>query len=150
MILKKIFLIFLFGILSSCEYKPIYQKKVDLNTLIKKIQLVGDKNINRKIISFLNLQNNNISTGYTLLLDSKKNQQIISKDKSGNASVYRTTIIVKILLNNKEEVIRQKTFSLNSSYNVMTNKFDLLQYQKNIELSLIDQIADEIFIFLTL
>jgi len=54
--IKKICLIILFIGVSSCDYKPVYQQKVDLNLLIKEVQLEGNKNINRKVIKFLKLK----------------------------------------------------------------------------------------------
>ena len=69
--IKKICLIILFIGVSSCDYKPVYQQKADLNLLIKEVQLEGNKNINRKVIKFLKLKDpKNKSSGYILKLNS--------------------------------------------------------------------------------
>ena len=48
------------------------------------------------------------------------------------------------------EEFKQKDFTSNFTYNNIENKFDFSQYQKNIEINLINGIIEEIFIFLTL
>jgi hypothetical protein len=109
----------------------------------------GDKNINRKIISLNNLKENKGQVlGYTLLLDSKKIIEVTAKDKTGNASIYKSTIITKLVLSDGDKIIKEKLFDVNFSYNNMTNKFDLSQYKKNIEMNMTDKIAQEILIYL--
>jgi|TARA_B110000495_G_C22946666_1_gene554210 hypothetical protein len=147
--IKKICLIILFIGVSSCDYKPVYQQKVDLNLLIKEVQLEGNKNINRKVIKFLKLKDpKNKSSGYILKLNSTKKLAIISKDQAGDATLYRTTVTISVLLNGENKIIKQKTFSTNFVYNNISNKFDLAEYQKNIEATLINQLIEDIYIFL--
>jgi hypothetical protein len=147
--IKKICLIILFIGVSSCDYKPVYQQKVDLNLLIKEVQLEGNKNINRKVIKFLKLKDpKNKSSGYILKLNSTKKLAIISKDQAGDATLYRTTVTISVLLDSENKTIKQKTFSTNFVYNNISNKFDLAEYQKNIEATLINQLIEDIYIFL--
>ena len=147
--IKKICLIILFIGVSSCDYKPVYQQKADLNLLIKEVQLEGNKNINRKVIKFLKLKDpKNKSSGYILKLNSTKKLAIISKDKAGDATLYRTTVTISVLLDSENKTIKQKTFSTNFVYNNISNKFDLAEYQKNIEATLINQLIEDIYIFL--
>ena len=147
--IKKICLIILFIGVSSCDYKPVYQQKADLNLLIKEVQLEGNKNINRRVIKFLKLKDpKNKSSGYILKLNSTKKLAIISKDKAGDATLYRTTVTISVLLDSENKTIKQKTFSTNFVYNNVSNKFDLAEYQKNIETTLINQLIEDIYIFL--
>ena len=147
--IKKICLIILFIGVSSCDYKPVYQQKADLNLLIKEVQLEGNKNINRKVIKFLKLKDpKNKSSGYILKLNSTKKLAIISKDQAGDATLYRTTVTISVLLDSENKTIKQKTFSTNFVYNNISNKFDLAEYQKNIETTLINQLIEDIYIFL--
>ena len=81
-------------------------------------------------------------------MKSNKLLEIISKDKAGKTSIYRTTINVDLSLINKNNVIKKKKFSANFTYNNIENKFELKQYQKNTEENLIKKISKEIFIFL--
>ncbi len=147
MITKKKLLFLLFFILTNCSYEAIYSKKSDLNILIKDFQLSGDKNINRKVISSLKLEENK-KTGYQLKLTSNSNVEIISRSSTGSATIYRSTITVYLLLSEEDKVIKQKKFASSFTYNKNKNKFDFIQYQKNIKVNLINKITEEIFIFL--
>ena len=152
MIIKKFILILVFFAITNCGYSPIYSKKETLNISINKIELKGNKNVNRKIVSLTNLvERNNKSYAYNLTLDSNKKIETVARDKSGNTSIYKITIITEFYLkdpNNKNKIIKNKSFSSSFSYNSIANKFDLLQYQKNIEENLINKIAEEIIIFI--
>jgi len=147
--LKKITLLFLFFSFWSCGYTPLYKQKHNLDQQIKTIALKGDQKINRIIISSLGLkEDKNIKSRYVLELNSTKKIDVVSKDKNGNPSVYRSYIKVNISLSNGELTIKQKEFNSSFTYNVTQNRFALSQYQKNIELNLINEISEEIFIYL--
>ena len=148
--IKKIFVLILLFSLQSCGYEAIYLKKIDFKEKIKSFETLGDKKINRNIISSLNLKNQNKTKGYKLIINSSKTLQIISKDKAGNSSVYKTLIVVKVSLIDNEETLKEKIFSEQFTYNNIKNKFSLSQYQKEIEINLINKIIDEIIIFLTI
>ena len=148
--LKKTSILLILCFLFSCGYQPLYLKNNDLRDHISSVKLEGDKKINRTIISFLNLkENKDIKIGNELTLSSKKKIEVISKDKAGNPSTFRSILMVNVSLNdNKDKTIKQKKFSVSFSYNTVQNKFELSQYQKNIELNLIDEISEKIFIYL--
>ena len=93
-------------------------------------------------------EDKDLLTGYNLTLKSSKKIDIISKDKTGNPSTYRTSIIVNFSLTNEETIVKQKEFNSSFTYNNSQNKFDLSQYQKNIELNLVNEISEKIFIYL--
>ena len=147
--LKKITLILLLCFLSSCGYEPLYLKKNDLKQKINVATLDGDQKINKMIMSSLGLkEDKNLTSGYTLILKSSKKIDVISKDKNGNPSVYRSSIIVNLSLTGEEIVVKQREFYSSFTYNNSQNKFSLSQYQKNIELNLINEISEKIFIYL--
>ena len=154
MIIKKFIYILILLALTNCGYQPIYDKSKNINYSIEDIELEGNKKINRKIITFAKLkENNNQSYSYNISLNSNKKIEIVSKDKAGTASIFRTTISVNLSLkdpNNKNIIVKSKNFTSSFSYNNTKNKFDLKQYQKNIEENLIIKIAEEIIIFLNL
>ena len=75
--------------------------------------------------------------------------EIMAKDSLGNSSIYKITIIAKTsLINENKNKIKEKVFDKTFTFNTMDNKFDQLQYQKNIEDNLIKKISDELIIFL--
>ena len=76
---------------------------------------------------------------------------MVAKDSLGNASVYKTVIKVDFILKNVNDggkVFKAKTIVMESSYNNMKNKFDLVQYQNTVEENLITAISDEVIIFI--
>ena len=150
--IKKLLIGLILIALTNCGYQPIYLGGSNTNILINKIQIVGNKNINRKIIMLTGLKENSLQkNSYNLSLKSEKNISIIAKNKSGNASVYKTTINVEITLRDTDDlskIFKTKNFSLSFTYNNIENKFDLQQYQKGIEENLIKNIAKKIETFL--
>ena len=148
--IKKIFVLILLFSLQSCGYEAMYLKKINLNEKIQSFETLGDKRINRNIISSLNLKKQNKKIGYKLIINSSKTLQTISKDKAGNSSVYKTLIVVKVSLIDNKETLKEKVFSEQFTYNNIKNKFSLSQYQKEIEINLINKIIDEVIIFLTI
>ena len=73
MTLKKIFILLILAILTNCDYEPIYKDNNDFNLLIKKIHLVGEKKIDRRISNALNLESNNkIKNGHEIKINSQK------------------------------------------------------------------------------
>ena len=147
--LKKITLLFLFCSFWSCGYTPLYLEKYNLDQPIKIITLMGDQKINKTIVSSLGLKKNkNIESGYTLILNSQKKIDVISKDKYGNPLIYRSSVMIDFSLNSEESIIKQKEFNSSFTYNTTQNRFDLFQYQKSIELDLINEISEKIFIYL--
>ena len=146
----KFFLFFIILLLASCDYKPIYSKKNISNFEITEINLEGNKNIGRQIVPLLNLnQKRDGSSKYTLKLINDKTIKTVAKNRAGTASVYNTTITTKLTMYNDDQLIKEKTFSENFTYNNVTNKFDLSQYQRSIEKNLIIKISNEILIFLS-
>ena len=146
---KKITLLLVIFLIWGCGYQPVYLKKNNSEQKIKTITLNGEQKINKIIVTSLGLkEDRNLLTGYSLILKSLKRIDIISKDKSGNPSVYKTYIIVNFSLTEKERIIKQKEFVSSFTYNATDNKFNLSQYQKNIESNLINEISEKISIYL--
>lgn len=146
---KKITLLLVIFLIWGCGYQPVYLKKNNSEQKIKTITLNGEQKINKIIVTSLGLkEDRNLLTGYSLILKSLKRIDIISKDKSGNPLAYKTSIIVDISLTEKERIIKQKEFVSTFTYNASDNKFNLSQYQKNIELNLINEISEKIFIYI--
>ena len=148
---KNIIILLLITTLTSCGYEPIYLKKNNLDLSIKDYELLGDKAINRKIVSLLNLKKSNKEKSwYTLKLDSKKLIESVAKNKAGDTTIFKLTLNIELILSQNDKLVKEKNFITSFTYNNIKNKFDLLQYQKNIEKNLIDKLAEEITIYLSL
>ena len=49
----KKFLIFIILFVASCGYQPLHVKKGNSELVFKELQLIGNKQINRKIVSYI-------------------------------------------------------------------------------------------------
>tara|TARA_B110000495_G_C22998086_1_gene588701 strand:- start:428 stop:883 length:456 start_codon:yes stop_codon:yes gene_type:complete len=146
----KFFLILLLITITSCGYKPLFSKKGKVNYSITEYDLKGEKLINKKIITLINTINGDDSINlYTLEMISEKKKETLAKDSEGNSSIFRSTINVDLVLRDGKKIIKKEKFSSSFSYNNIKNKFDLSQYQKNVEDILINKISDEILMFLS-
>lgn len=136
-------------LLASCGYQPLYVGIDMKNAGYKKITVLGEKDINRKIISILSLKENKESkTLNEIILTSTKNINETSKDSKGQVLTFKTAIQINIKIMNNEKIIKERNFSKEFSYNNKENKFDLREYQNQIENNLINNIIEELIIFI--
>jgi hypothetical protein len=148
--MKKIFILFLL-IITSCGYQPIYKMDQNIDTLkIKEIKLTGNKTLGEKISKGLLLKIiKNDKSLNKLDIDSQINVTETSKNSKGQVTSYRTTISTIIsIIDSDDNLVRKKNVSKQFSYNVLSNKFKLKEYQEEIENNLINQIIRDIKIFL--
>ena len=75
--------------------------------------------------------------------------EVVSKDSSGNPSIYRLSVMVNLKLLDNQSIIKQRDFDKSFTFNDNENKFELAQYKKNIEINLVNEIAEKIFIFVS-
>ena len=76
-------------------------------------------------------------------ISSKKEKIVVSKNKNGDPEIYELKIFVNVLVKDK-----QKTFLGKQVYNNTENKFELNEYEIQIENQIIIKMIDEIIIFL--
>ena len=147
--MKKIFLVLLLFI-SSCGYQSIYLNKSLKNYEFKKITHEGNKNINRKIINFLSIEENEANIDKNeIFINSSYQIKEISKDSKGQVTLYKDIISVNInIKNNKNLNIKNKKFNREFTYNNKDNKFDLVEYQNSIKDDLLKVVINDIIIFL--
>ena len=134
--------------LGNCGYEPMHLKKRTINTKIQNFQLEGNKSINKRIISSLGIKNQGKTSGYKLVIKSNKSLETVAKNAAGDAAIYKTTITVIVSIMDGNKVVKDKNLISDFTYNNKENKFDLSQYQKEIEENLINKIIEKIYIFL--
>ncbi len=143
----KYILIFLF--LLSCGYSPIYQTKQNINFKLDIINYSGDKEIGREIVKnlekFKDGENLNI---FNANLDINKREAIVTKDKKGDPSSFKTTIVVSLdLINQSNQKIIKRKFIEEITYDSMDNKFELNQYKNKLEKNMVFKIIQDIGVF---
>ena len=135
-------LILLFFILLSCDYKPILNYK-NLQFSIQVEKTSGDEKINSIISDKLN----NIKGDekeYFVSISSKKEKNIISKDSKGDPSIYEVIINVDYSVQRDEKILIKKNISRKTTYNNITDKFELESYEKSIIDNLSSNITERI------
>ena len=145
----KYILIFLF--LLSCGYSPIYQTKQKINFKLDIIEYSGDKEIGRDITKglkkFKEGKNLNI---FDVNLNINKKETIVTKDKKGDPSSFKTTIQVNLdLINQTNLKVINKKFIEEITYDSMENKFELNRYKNKLEKNMVFKIVQDIGIFLS-
>ena len=134
--------ILIITILYGCGYKPVYSSK-DLLFKINKITHDNSKINNQIARSLKSISNDETTNTLNLELNSNKEKIIVSKNKNGDPEMFELKILVNIKVKNKE-----KTFLGKQAYNNTENKFELNEYEIQIERQIISKIIDEIIIFL--
>ena len=126
--MRKIFLIAIILFLNSCGYSPLY----------------SSKDTNYKVITLKKNVNNNLTDYIHNRIQAFSNDDA---DKSLNISFDYNENITVILKNSKGDPVKNR-FSENFEYNIDDNKFNLKQYEKKIKFNLVEDITQQILIFL--
>ncbi len=148
--MRKIFInLVIILMLGSCGYSPIYSNK-NFNFDLSKITKKENNKLNSKIAKNLRIfSNKNNQNKIYLEIDSKKKINTVAKDKKGNPSRYEMIITMIVDINYKGDKNTQKNFTSSFNYNTSANKFELSQYEKEIEESLINKIIEDCIIYLS-
>ncbi len=143
-------LIIIIFTLTSCGYQPLYSNKSN-KIIFKDIELLGDKNINRQIISgtFINQDNDNYTHNKISLIN-EKNIIETSKNAKGQPDTFKMVINLRIIIEDKQKNITKKIISESFSYKNLDNKFDLSEYEISVQNNLLKRISDELIVYLNL
>ena len=147
----KKFLVVIIFLISSCGYQPIYINKNLKNFEFSKIITEGENDINKKIINSISLKEDrtNVLLNEILLKSSFKVEET-SKNKKGQVNSYRSSIFINLSINKNGEIIKNKDFLGEFTYNNKDNKFELVQHQADIKEDLINQAIEDIVLYLNL
>ena len=139
---KTINYIFFLLLLSSCAYEPILKNK-NYGFSINVDKINGDQKINSIIIkNFNNLKGK--EKIYDLTISSTKEKNIISKDSKGDPSVFELIINVNYRVEKDGKTLIVNKINKKTTYNNITDKFELENYEKNIINQLSKSASDKI------
>ena len=147
--MKKIFLISIILFLNGCGYTPLYSSK-DSN--YKVISL--NKNVNNSLTNYVQnsievISNENAKKSFNINFEYNENISVILKNSKGDPTKNRLNVVIDLsLLDRNENLIESKQFSESFEYSIDDNKFNLKQYEKNIKFNLIEDITQQILVFL--
>ena len=148
--MNKLSLILIFISITNCGFSPIYlSNENSMIQSIKKIELTGDQNLSERIKNSLNIETNN-KHKYSIVFDSLIEKTSISKNSSNITTGFMMVLDINMSILDNDEIILNKNFKKNFTYNNRDNKFELLKYERSIEENLISEISDEIILYLSL
>jgi len=146
-VIKKIILLSLF-LLTSCGYQPLY-KQVTSGYEFFNLKFEGDQNLGMRILGNLNIVENNLDdTLNSLTIKSTLLIDETSKDSKGLVQSYRSNLNIEVSIIKNQKIIQNQSFNESFSYNNMNTRFELLDYQKQVEEILIRKINNKIRLFL--
>lgn len=142
--IKKYTVLFFLLLLSNCAYEPILiNKNYDFSIVVEKID--GDKKINSMIVNnFYNLKGK--EKKYNLNLSSTKIKNVISKDSKGDPAIFELIINVNYTVKKEGEILINNKLNKKTTYNNITDKFELENYEKTIVDNLVSEISDNIML----
>lgn len=147
--MKKIFLILIILYLNGCGYTPLYSSK-DSNYKVISLK----KNVNNSLTNYVQnsievISNENAKKSLNISFDYNENISVILKNSKGDPTKNRLNVVIDLsLLDSNDNLITSKQFSESFEYNIDDNKFNLEQYEKNIKFNLIEDITQQILVFL--
>ena len=109
------------------------------------------KDVNRNIINTISLKEDKANKSLNeLSIESNYKVEETSKNKKGQINSYRSSIYVSLTIKKGQDIIKNKSFSKEFVYNNKDNKFELVEYQADIKIDLINKIIEDIILFLNL
>tara|TARA_B100002019_G_scaffold37989_1_gene31781 strand:+ start:162 stop:620 length:459 start_codon:yes stop_codon:yes gene_type:complete len=135
--------------LNNCGFKPIYSSKNSNFEIIEIINENENKNsfaIEKMIMA---LSNQEAMRKVKLEMNYKQTVSTILKDSKGNPSKKKLSIYVSLVVKNeKDNVLTNKNFSEEFSYDVQSDKFNMAQYEDNIANNLNNKVSNDIIFLL--
>ena len=144
--MRNIILIFCLIFLCSCGYTSIYKNQKSQDFQINIIEMVGDNEFNNLFRNELGLYSNTDSNEkYDILVNSKYQKIIVSKNSSGVATDYKILVNTKININLNKET---KKLEFNESINIKnnSNSFEQNRYERNIKRNFASSIREKFLI----
>ena len=130
--------------LSNCGYETVLNNK-DYQFSINVNKIEGDPKINSQIINNFNKLREN-EKKYNLTLTSNKERAIISKDSKGDPSIFELKIEINYIVKKEGETLISNKINKKTTYNNITDKFELESYEKTIINNLVSEITDNIML----
>ena len=116
------------------------------NFSFNKSNALGEIKISKEIID--NLDSLKKGDGvYELTIETFFKKNVSSKNKKGDPEVFDMSLDVNVTLKKDNEILKNK-FREKLSYNNLKSKFELKQQENNLKSSLVQEITQDILIYL--
>ena len=111
-----------------------------------KSNALGDKKISKDIIRNLDSLKKD-DWEYELIIETIFKKDISSKNKKGDPEVFDMSLDVNLMLKSDRGILKSQ-FREKLSYNNLKSKFELKQYENNLKSNLVQEITQDILIYL--
>ena len=129
--------------LNNCGYKSVYSSK-NFSLSINKLDYQNNKLNNKFARIIRSISNDDSKNGINLTFEANQNIKVLSKDKTGEPSIFEMKIEILITIDNKvKNLIGRETFNNDE------DKFKLNQYQRQLEEQIIERLTVEILEYLS-
>ena len=136
-------------ILTNCGFKPIYGSKNSNFEIIEIINENENKNSFAIEKMVMTLSNQGAVNKVKLEMNYKQTFSTILKDNKGDPSKKKLSISVNLIVKNeKDNVLTNKNFREEFSYDVQSDKFNMAQYEDNITNNLNNKVSNDIIFLL--
>ena len=143
--MKKVFnIIFLLFFLSTtgCGFTPILVKSnYNFSYIIEKS--TGNDRVNSTINEVLKTLNGNKKT-YNISLNTIESKAVLSKDSKGDPSILEIVINLTYIIKDNGKIIVNKSLTQRSTYNNISDKFELEKYEEILVRNLTMNLAQDI------
>ena len=129
--------------LNNCGYKSVYSSK-NSSLSINKLDYQNNKLNNKFARIIRSMSNDDSKNGINLTFEANQNIKVLSKDKTGEPSIFEIKIEIQITIDNKvKNLIGRETFNNDG------NKFKLNQYQRQLESQIMERLTLQIMKYLS-
>tara|TARA_B100000768_G_C11259493_1_gene368090 strand:+ start:962 stop:1429 length:468 start_codon:yes stop_codon:yes gene_type:complete len=146
--LKNIFLIIVFTLITGCGFEAKYSKKnrsIDMDFSFNQINFEGNKEVNQLIKRRLNnLSKSENNKNYDLLIKTETNKSVIAKNLKGDPSIFKLEMNVDVQLIDENNKIVEIQFIEIFKYDNNSDKFELKRYEKEINSNLVEAITEDL------
>ena len=127
---------------NGCGFKPILVGS-DYNFLIQIGSMTGDSQINSKIENKLKVLNGTKKL-FKVDLSSKETKNILSKDSKGDPNILELVINLNYKLSTSGKILVNKSLTQRSSYNNISDKFELSKSEDILKDNLVENLVSDI------
>ena len=144
--MRNFFVIFLFLLLSHCGYTAVYKGIENQDIKISITSMRGDNQLNNLVKTQLAKYSKNYSDKvYNVVVDTKHEKIIISKDKTGRATNLQLTTNINFKVNFNQ---KDYNFSFNESLNIenSSDSYEQRKYENIIKNNFIQSIVKKLIV----
>ena len=136
-------------ILTNCGFKPIYNSKNTNFQILEIKNKVENKNSYMIENMVMALSNKDALKKLKLEIDYKQSLTTILKNSKGDPSKKKISIIVNLIVKSENNnVLTNKSFNEEFSYDVQSDKFNMSKYENNIINNLNKKISNDLIFLL--